>query len=129
MRCTHHPEIRTDELCDICAKPFCPDCITEVHETRHCPACYKRAAQLPDTGPTVCYEAKNALIMAIASLFCFGQLLGPFSVYKGIKARKQIQLDPTISGERRAVAAIVIGAIGFCGWLIASILLVVADRS
>ena len=63
------------------------------------------------------------------SLFCLGQLFGPLSIYKGLKARKQIQLDPTISGEGRAVAAIVIGAIGFCGWLIASILLVVADRS
>lgn len=124
MRCKHHPEIRTDELCDLCAEPICNDCITEVHETRHCPACYMRVSEMPDTGPTVCHEAKRAFGFSIASLFCFGQVFGLFAIYKGFKARKQIQLDSTIIGIKLANAAIFIGAIGFCIWLYGSIILV-----
>lgn len=123
MRCKHHPDIRTDELCDLCAQPICSDCITEVHETRHCPECYMRVSQVPGTGPTVCHEAKSALMFAILSLFCAGQFLGPIAIYKGIKARKRIILDSTITGEGRANAAILIGVIGFCFWLYASVIL------
>jgi hypothetical protein len=59
--------------------------------------------------PIVCQEAQDALNMAIWSIFCFGFILGPIAIRKGIKAKQTIRENPNYIGEGKATAAIVIG--------------------
>ncbi len=55
--------------------------------------------------------AGEALTMAIIGVFCFGFILGPMAIYKGSKAKKEIDEDPTQFGRGKATAAQVIGGI------------------
>lgn len=56
-------------------------------------------------------DAKDAMKYAIIGLFCFGIILGPIAISKGAAAKRQIALDPRLTGEGLATAAQVIGGI------------------
>ena len=58
-----------------------------------------------------CKEARDALIIAIISLFCFGIILGPIAIVKANKAKQLMRENPNLTGEGKATAAIVIGII------------------
>jgi hypothetical protein len=74
-----------------------------------------------------CKEAKDALIMAIVGLFCFGIILEPFALIKANKAKKLIDADPTLGGSGMATAATVIGVIGLVLWVLGIIIRVSAN--
>lgn len=63
-----------------------------------------------------CQEAREAIKMAYFSIFCFGFVLGPLALAKGIGARKIIKDDPTLLGSGKALAAIVIGSFVLVWW-------------
>lgn len=58
-----------------------------------------------------CKEARDALIIAIISIFCFGIILGPVAIVKATKAKQLMRENPALTGEGKATAAIVIGII------------------
>src|SRR5690606_39060033 len=122
IQCSNHPNQRTDDLCDFCAKPFCTECLTVKTNWRYCPSCIQTQMK---TGPQKSERARDALLMAILSLFCAGQFLGPFAFYKAVKAKKEIEADPSLTGGGIAVMAMVVAVFGFAGWLVASIYVVI----
>jgi uncharacterized Tic20 family protein len=65
-----------------------------------------------------CKEAKDALTHAIVSLFCFGIILGPMAISKGLKAKKMIEANPRLTGSGKATAAIIIGVVALVLWII-----------
>lgn len=56
-------------------------------------------------------EATEALWCGIIGLFCFGIILGPVAIYKGIQARKVITENPMLTGDGLATAGIALGAL------------------
>ncbi len=61
-----------------------------------------------DSRPTL-PQAKNALIMAIVSFFCFGIILGPLSIYLGYSANETLKMHPEYKGSGLAIAAMLTG--------------------
>ena len=72
-------------------------------------------------GTVPCVEASEALKYAILSLFCCGLILGPMAIQKGLKARRAIQSDPTLTGEAKANIAIMIGIVALAMWAVNTI--------
>ena len=71
-----------------------------------------------------CKEADIALTLGIIGLVCcFGILLGPMAIYYGVKAKSLIRQNPELTGEGKAQAAIVLGAIA----LIMTIFIILAQ--
>jgi hypothetical protein len=76
-------------------------------------------------------DAKNALILSIVGIFCFGFILEPLALYKGFRTMSRIgqaerEYNNLDIGSARgmAIAAIVIGAIGvllILFWVVAAI--------
>ena len=61
--------------------------------------------------------------MGFGSLFVFGIVLGPIAIYLGVMARDEIrQSDGRLSGEGRAKAAIILGAVATVIWIVVFIL-------
>ncbi len=58
-----------------------------------------------------CAEARQALQLGIFSLFCFGFILGPLAIAKGLSARRVIAMSPGMQGAGSATTGIVLGAI------------------
>ena len=61
-------------------------------------------------------DANTALILSVLSLVfgCFvcGGFLAPFAIGYAIKAKKQIAMNPNLSGDSKATVALVLGIIG-----------------
>jgi hypothetical protein len=62
-------------------------------------------------GQIDCPLASEALKYAIVGIFCCGIVLGPLAIKKGLDAKRMIAMNPGMSGDGKATAAIVIGAI------------------
>lgn len=62
-------------------------------------------------------EANSALMISIIG-FLFTGFPCILSLIKGLKVRKQIQSDPRVTGEEKALAAIIVSCIGIVLWLI-----------
>ncbi len=62
-------------------------------------------------GGVECPLASEALKYAIVGIFCCGIVLGPLAIKKALDAKKMIAMNPGMTGDGKATAAIVIGAI------------------
>jgi hypothetical protein len=62
-------------------------------------------------GAVACPLAGEALKYAIVGIFCCGIVLGPLAIKKGLDAKRMIAMNPGMTGDGKATAAIVIGAI------------------
>ena len=120
MNCKTHPSIAAQDRCAGCAEPFCQTCLVEVRGQKYCGSCKVMAIDGPPTvdGTVPCVEASEALKYAILSLFCCGLILGPMAIQKGLKARRAIQSDPTLTGEAKANIAIMIGIVALAMWAV-----------
>lgn len=121
MDCTNHPGVAAVGRCAGCAESFCGNCLVEVHGQKYCGACKVMAVQggaVAVAATRTCPEAKEALIMAIVGLFCFGIILEPMAIMKARKAKQLIADDPTLGGSGMATAAMVIAVIGLVLWVL-----------
>lgn len=113
MTCKNHPTVEATVHCAGCAEPFCPNCSLELGGKPYCASCKvlavgNRQLVIPgmmNDAPAV----KGLLASALIGLFCFGFILGPRAIFKGLEARRQILEDPTLLGWGRTTAAIIIG--------------------
>jgi hypothetical protein len=115
MECKNHPGVQAVDRCAGCAEAFCPDCLVDIQGRKYCGACKVMAVQgqpMIEEATIPCKEAKDALIMSIIGLFCFGFILGPIAIVKSLKAKKMIEANPRLSGSGQATAALIIGIIG-----------------
>jgi len=124
MECTTHPGVMAIERCAGCAEPFCGNCLVQIKGQQYCGSCKVLAVQ--DTGTPaaavgetkLCPEAKNALILSLVGLICFGIILEPLALVKAFKAKKNIAADPSLTGDGMATAAIVVASIGLILWVL-----------
>ena len=63
-----------------------------------------------------CKEAKAALTMSIVGVFIPG--VGVVGLLQGIKAKKIVSQDRRLSGEEKALGAIIVGAASLAIWLL-----------
>lgn len=111
MDCRQHPGTKAVSNCAGCAESFCPSCVVSIRGKAYCASC-KGMAIAPDAGPTgVCEEANEALKYAIVGLLCFGFILGPMAIIKGLAAKKVMAGNPRLEGQGKATAAIVVGSV------------------
>lgn len=125
MQCKNHPAVAAADRCSGCAEPFCIDCLVEIQGQKYCGACKVMAlkgrplvVEQSTTGTVPCKEARDALSLAILSLFCFGFILGPLAIAKASNAKALIAADPELSGSGKATAAQIIGGLALAFWLI-----------
>lgn len=59
-----------------------------------------------------CADAGTAMNLAVMSFFCFGIVLGPMAIIKGLGARNEIAANPRLTGWGKANAAVVLALIG-----------------
>jgi hypothetical protein len=118
--CANHPKVPAAGRCFACAEEFCSNCLVNLQGQNYCGSCKTLALQgkIPTAAVAVQEAqgmpsplAKEALTLAIVSLFCFGFILGPMAIYKGTQAKKEISANPGMTGDGKATAAIVIGVI------------------
>lgn len=121
--CKNHPSLLAVGRCSGCAEEFCPNCLVNIQGQQYCGACKVLALQgkvpmaavaAQEAGTIPCPQAKEALMYAIVSFFCFGFILGPIAIFKAIKARKIIAENPQLSGDGKALAALIMGIISSC---------------
>lgn len=118
MDCRNHAGTVAVGACAGCAESYCENCLVDVRGTRYCASCKGMAvAGAAPTAGIPCKDATDALKMAALSFFCFGIVVGPMAISKALKAKKQIAADPTLTGEGRANAAIVMGSLAVVLWL------------
>jgi hypothetical protein len=106
--------------CSGCAEAFCHNCLVQLAGQNYCGSC--KVLALNGRTPCLernmrqCEEARQAIKMAYFSIFCFGFVLGPLALGKGLGARKIIKNDPNLLGSGKAAAAIVIGSFVLIWW-------------
>jgi len=121
MQCKNHPAVQAVDRCAACAEPFCPDCLVEIQGQKYCGSCKVMAVQgqpIVEEAAIPCKEAKDALIMAIVGLFCFGVILGPLAIAKAVKAKNMMRLNPRLTGSGQASAALVLGIVALVFWVL-----------
>ena len=130
MDCKNHAGVPAIARCSGCAEPFCDNCLVDIKGQKFCGSCKVMALQGKPAGYQVagktCTEARDALIVAILGLFCFGIFLEPWALSKANTAKKLIAADPTLSGSGMATAATIIAIIGLVLWIIGIIVRVSA---
>jgi hypothetical protein len=65
-----------------------------------------------------CAMADEALKYALIGIICFGIILGPMAISKALKAKKEIAADPTLTGDGKATAALIIGIVVVVFWVL-----------
>lgn len=121
MKCTNHPEKEAIDRCVGCADAFCPNCLVEIQGESYCGSCKVMTLDekvIPDQASYPCEAAGSALKYGIFSLFCFGFILGPIAIHTGMKAKKEILNDPSLTGSGKATAGIILGVIALALWIL-----------
>jgi hypothetical protein len=92
--------------------PFCKELIrADALKCRHCGE-YVDDSVRKSVEPKECpKEAKDALTYSLVGIFCFGFILGPIAIGKGLKALKIIKSQPGCPGKGKAQAGIIIGVL------------------
>jgi len=73
---------------------------------------------LPESATIERNDAVEAFRLALFSIVCFGIVLAPIAIAKGLKARKEILDSRNVRGSGVALAAIIIGINTLILWLI-----------
>src|SRR5687768_5806746 len=85
--CVNHAQVPAAQPCSQCRHPFCASCLVELQGRQVCGACKETVLRdMQRRGATGGREAHDALIMSIVGILCFGLILEPMALYKGIKA-------------------------------------------
>ena len=124
MFCKNHAEVAAVERCVGCAESFCGDCLVEVLGQKYCGSCKVMAVKGPPPvkeGDETCEAADKALTYSLIGIFCFGIILGPIAVAKGVEARKQIQANPRLAGLAKANVGMLLGISEVLLWVLGMI--------
>ncbi len=121
MECINHPTVQAQGRCAGCAEPFCANCLVPVQGSSYCAKCKVMAVSkqpVIEGRRKPCELAGESLKYGIIGLFCFGIILGPMAISKGLKAKKLIAKDPNLDGEGKATAGVILGIIATVIWVL-----------
>lgn len=120
MTCFNHPGGVAVATCAGCAESFCQNCLVQIHGTNYCASCKGLAVPAAAVAQptTLSPLAKEALVLSMIGLACFGVILEPVAIGKALKARRQIAADPSLHGTGHTTAALIIAAVGLLGWVV-----------
>ncbi|HVR39211.1 MAG TPA: hypothetical protein VMU84_08940 [Thermoanaerobaculia bacterium] len=104
-------------------EPFCANCLVTVRGRKYCASCKVMAVgdRMPmvETAATMpCAEAEEALKYALIGIVCFGIILEPIALVKGLQAKKLIAANPALSGAGKATAAIAVSSVILGFWVL-----------
>ena len=120
IQCKNHPGVQATDRCAGCAETFCPNCLIAIGGQMYCGSCKVLAVSgrpVVEQATIPSALADEALKYALIGILCFGIILGPMAIAKALKAKKEIASDPTLTGEGKANAALVIGIIVLLLWV------------
>jgi hypothetical protein len=122
--CRNHPDREASDRCTGCQEAFCDHCLVQMRGQHYCGDCKVMAvehAPILDEGTIPCESANEALKYAIIGIFCCGIILEPLAISKALEAKRKIAADPTLTGEGKANAALIIAAIALLLWVLGMI--------
>lgn len=132
MQCKNHPGVESVARCTGCQESFCSNCLVEIAGKHYCGSCKIMAIE-GRPAPVVeriqteeCKDAKEALIYALVGIVCLGIILEPIAIIKALSAKKELSVDPNLSGAGKANAALIIASITLILWIITIIAKVVS---
>lgn len=122
MECRNHPGAPATDRCAGCMEPFCSNCLVTVKGRSYCASCkvmaLREGTMVFDQLSQECAEANEALKYAIIGIFCFGFILEPIAIVKALNAKKLIAANPNLTGGGKATAALVIGILLSCLYVV-----------
>ena len=121
IHCKNHPGVQATDRCVGCAETFCPNCLIALGGQMYCGSCKVLAVSgrpVVEQATIPCALADDALKYALLGIICFGIILGPMAIFKALKAKKEIAGDPTLTGEGKANAALIIGSVVLVLWVL-----------
>lgn len=121
MDCKNHPGVEAVARCAGCSEAFCANCLVEMRGQKYCGDCKVMSvdrAPVVEAATVPCKEAGEALNYAIIGIFCFGIILEPIAIFKALKAKKMMELNPQLSGSGKATAALIIGVVSLILWVL-----------
>lgn len=121
IQCKNHPGVQATDRCAGCAETFCPNCLIALGGQMYCGSCKVLAVSgrpVVEQATVPCALADEALKYALIGIICFGVVLGPIAIFKALKAKKEIAADPMLTGEGKANAALIIGAVVVVLWVL-----------
>ena len=119
IQCKNHPGVPATDRCAGCAETFCPNCLVVLGGQRYCASCKVLAVSgrtVVEQATIPCAMADEALKYALIGIICFGVILGPMAISKAMKAKNEIAADPSLTGEGKANAALIIGILDLLFW-------------
>lgn len=130
--CVNHPGNQAMARCNNCARAICNLCLTPVEGKNFCPQCFEllRARGALESSQRAFNTPSVALGLSIATIllgwaYCLGFILGPLSIYFALRSLSEIERRPELPGRKKAIAAIVITAIGLVVTLIFVALIII----
>jgi hypothetical protein len=121
IHCKNHPDVQAAGRCTGCAETFCSNCLVNVGGQKYCGSCKVLALSgrpIVEQATIPSELASEALKYALIGIVCFGVILGPMAISKALKAKKEIAEDPTLTGEGKANAALIIGILDLLFWVL-----------
>ena len=121
IQCKNHPDVAAASRCTGCAEAFCPNCLVDIGGQKYCGSCKVLAVSgrpVVEQATVPCALADEAFKQALIVIICFGIILGPMAVVKGLKAKREIAADPSLTGDGKATAAIIIGSLDAVLWVL-----------
>jgi hypothetical protein len=112
VACINHPQVPAAQPCDQCRRPFCANCLVELQGRQICGACKETVLRdMQRRGTTADRDGHDAMVMSIVGILCFGLILEPMALYKGIKALQRHNQDPSLPDRWKAITAISIASV------------------
>ncbi|HEU4390224.1 MAG TPA: hypothetical protein VFV34_20650, partial [Blastocatellia bacterium] len=133
-QCRNHPGVQALSRCAGCAEMFCSNCLIDMYGQKYCGACKVMAVQGQPVVAEVmrpCKTANQALIFSLVALvpICFFPLVfGGLGISNALKARKEMEQDPLLTGSGKATAALVISSIAIFLYVIGIVIFVTSRK-
>jgi hypothetical protein len=110
--CTHHGDAPGAFRCQVCARPFCENCVVSIRGRRVCAEC--KPGALRDLrrriGP-LDRDADEALAFSLIGAVPFlVPVVAPIALCKGLVVLRAYRRDPSLPNRWKAVTAVAVSA-------------------
>lgn len=110
--CTYHGDALGAFRCQVCARPFCENCVVSIRGRRVCAECKPTALRdlRRRTGP-LDRDADEALAFSLIGVVPFlVPIVAPIALCKGLMVLRVYHRNPSLPNRWKAVTAVVLSA-------------------
>lgn len=129
MQCRNHSSVAAAGNCQGCGLAYCPDCLLPISGHSYCATCKMTLVEGSNPPPPplgkILPQARNALLLAIAGMFC-AFLVEPWALAKAAEASRMLDADPSLEGRGVVTSAQIIAALQMAIWVLCTLVWLVA---